>query len=297
VTTVHTECLDISVEVSGPAEGSPVVVLHGWPDAPRGFAGMMPSLHAGGYRTITPYLRGCGPTRFRSPDTPRVGSGVALAQDAIDLADGLGLERFAVLGHDWGARAAYTMAALFPDRVTSIAALALGYQPRGRFTMPDFEQARSFWYQWLMYVDEGAEAVRRDPVGFARLQWDTWSPPGWFDDAEFEATSSSFGNPDWAAVTLQAYRSRFLPDEVRDPRYAALERRLGEVETLEVPTLMIQGGSDFCDRPAASAGLERHFTGGYRRTVLDGVGHFPHREAPGDVADLVLAHFGPVAGQ
>jgi pimeloyl-ACP methyl ester carboxylesterase len=162
--------------------------------------------------------------------------------------------------------------------------------------MPDFEQARSFWYQWLMYVDEGAEAVRRDPVGFARIQWDTWSPPGWFDDEEFEATSSSFRNPDWVAVTLQAYRSRFLPDEVRDPRYATLEQRLGEVEVLDVPTLMIQGGSDFCDRPSASAGMERYFSGGYRRTVLDGVGHFPHREAPGDVADLVLDHFGAAGG-
>jgi pimeloyl-ACP methyl ester carboxylesterase len=292
MTTVRTECLDISVEVGGPAQGSPVIVLHGWPDAPRGFAGILPLLHAGGYRTITPYLRGSGPTRFRSPTTPRVGSGVALAQDAIDLADGLGLERFAVLGHDWGARAAYTMAALFPDRLTSIAALALAYQPRGRFTMPDFTQARSFWYQWLMYVDEGAEAVRRDPVGFARVQWDTWSPPGWFDDAEFDATSSSFGNPDWVAVTLQAYRSRFLPDELRDPRYASLEQRLGEVETLDVPTLMIQGGSDYCDRPSASAGMERYFTGGYRRTVLDAVGHFPHREATAAVADQVLAHFG-----
>jgi pimeloyl-ACP methyl ester carboxylesterase len=291
VTTIRTDCLDISVEVSGPATGSPLLVLHGWPDAPRGFAGVLPLLHAGGYRTVTPYLRGCGPTRFRTSDIPRVGSGVALAQDAIDLANGLELERVAILGHDWGARAAYTAAALFPNRVTSIAALALGYQPRGRFTMPDFGQARSFWYQWLMYLEEGAEAVRRDPVGFARLQWDTWSPPGWFDDAEFEATSASFGNPDWVDITLQAYRSRFRPDEVRDPRYASLEQRLGEVETLDVPTLMIQGGSDFCDGPAASAGLDRYFTGGYRRTVLDGVGHFPHREAPGDVAGLVLHHF------
>lgn len=106
----------------------------------------------------------------------------------------------------WGAREAYTLAALFPDRVTAIAALALGYQPRGTFSLPSFEQSRRFWYQWFMCTDGGAEAVRQDPVGFARLQWETWSPSGWFDDAEFTRTAECFSGPDWAAVTLNAYR-------------------------------------------------------------------------------------------
>jgi pimeloyl-ACP methyl ester carboxylesterase len=52
---------------------------------------------------------------------------------------------------------------------------------------------------------------------------------------------------------------------------------------------MIQGGSDFCDGPQESEGLEAHFTGPYRRLLLDGVGHFPHREAPAVVARHVLA--------
>ena len=47
------------------------------------------------------------------------------------------------------------------------------------------------------------------PIGFARVQWDTWSPPGWFDDEEFDATARSFENPDWLPITLHAYRSRF----------------------------------------------------------------------------------------
>ena len=156
--------------------------------------------------------------------------------------------------------------------------------------MPDFSQARAFWYQWLMYVDDGVTAVRQDPVGFARSQWDTWSPPGWFDEAEFAATATSFGNPDWVDITLNAYRARFLPSEPRDTRYDELRVRLAATERLAVPTLMIQGGSDFCDEPASSEGLEQWFTAGYRRVVVDGVGHFPHREAPAAVADLVAEH-------
>jgi pimeloyl-ACP methyl ester carboxylesterase len=216
---------------------------------------------------------------------------VALAQDALDLADALSLERFAVLGHDWGAREAYILAALFPERVMAIAALALAYQPRGTFSVPAFGQSRRFWYQWFMCTGGGATAVRKDPIGFARIQWETWSPPGWFDDAEFARTAESFSSPDWAAITLNAYRARWLPGEAWDSQYDALQKRLDEVEYLPTPTLMIQGLSDYCDAPDESEGLEAFFTGGYRRVVLENVGHFPHREAPGPVAEAVLRHF------
>ena len=288
--TFLTDILEISYEVTGPPDGPPVMLIHGWPDAARGWRNVVGRLNALGWHTIVPDLRGSGSTRFLSPATPRDGQAVALAQDALDLADGLGIGRFAVVGHDWGARVAYSLAALVPDRIRAIAALALAYQPRAVFTMPDFAQARAFWYQWLMYVDAGAEAIRRDPVGFARIAWDTWSPPGWFDDEEFKATALSFTNPDWIAITLNAYRARFLPDEPRDTRYDKLRRRLTEVEYLSVPTLMIQGGSDACDPPAHSEGLERWFTGDYHRVMLDGVGHFPHREAAESVAEHVHQH-------
>lgn len=100
---------------------------------------------------------------------------MALAQDIVDLADALGLDRFAIVGHGWGARAAYTVAALFSRRVTAIAALAVAYQPGGRLAVPDFGQAKAFWYQWLMCLDQGADAVRRDPVGHATRATTRWN--------------------------------------------------------------------------------------------------------------------------
>jgi pimeloyl-ACP methyl ester carboxylesterase len=290
--TVRTDVLEIAFEEAGPRDGLPVLLLHGWPDAPCGWNGIAQALHAHGWRTIAPFLRGSGRTRFLSAETPRVGSGEALAQDAIDLADALGLDRFAVVGHDWGARVAYTLAALFPERMTTISALALAFQPRGRFTIPAFDQVRRFWYQWFMCVEGGAAKIAADPVGFARIQWETWSPAGWFDEAAFAEAAESFSNPDWTAITLNAYRSRWREGEAWDPRYDLLQEKLREVEVLSVPTLMIQGASDLCDAPSESEGLERYFTGGYERLLLEGIGHFPHREAPDAVAVAVLRHLG-----
>jgi pimeloyl-ACP methyl ester carboxylesterase len=282
--------LDIAYAEYGNPGGPAVLLLHGWPDAARGWAPIAADLADAGWRVIVPDNRGTGRTVFLSADTPRDGSAAALAGDVLDLADRLGLDRFAVVGHDWGARVAYTLAAVAPDRVSRIAALALAYQPRGAFVMPDFAQARAFWYQWLMYVDAGAEAIRRDPIGFARMQWDTWSPPGWFSEEEFAATAEAFANPDWVSITLHAYRSRFRA-ELRDQRYDPLRRIVESTDRLHVPTLMIQGGSDYCDEPRRSEGLERYI-GSYRRVVLDGVGHFPHREAPADVVAEVRAQLG-----
>jgi pimeloyl-ACP methyl ester carboxylesterase len=288
--TIRTKLLDITYEDGGPADGPPVLLLHGWPDAPRSWAGVAQRLQAAGWRTIIPYLRGTAPTQFLDSTTPRVGSGVALAQDAIDLLDALHLDRVAVVGHDWGARTAYTLAALFSERITAIATLALAFQPRGEFTLPGLAQARLFWYQWFQCTEAGAAAVRQDPAGFARIQWDTWSPPGWFDEAEFAATAAHFSEPDWAAITLNAYRSRWLPGEATDPHYAALQQRLHETEQLAVPALMLQGAADTCDGPQESEGLDYYFTAGYQRLVLARVGHFPHREAPEAVAAAILAH-------
>ena len=292
--TIRTGLLDIAFESGGPPDGPPVLLLHGWPDDATAWRGVTPALEAAGYRWVAPWLRGFGGTRFLSEATLRDGSGVALAQDALDLAEALGWERFAVAGHDWGGRAAYLMAALAPERLTSLAALAIGYAPRGRFATPGFAQSRLWWYQWFMTTEGGAAAVRQDPVGFARIQWDSWSPAGWFDDATFAAVAESFRNPDWPAVTLHGYRSRWQPEPL-DPRYAPLRDRIDATEILAVPTLMIQGGADACDPPDRSEDQQGCFSSGYRRLVLEGVGHFPMREAPAAVADALLTHLATTA--
>ena len=174
-----------------------------------------------------------------SPATPRSGQIAAMAQDILDFAGALGIDRFRIVGHDWGARIAYFLASIAPARVERIVTLSAGWDP-GPWKTPGLAQAKNFWYQWFMATERGADIVRRDPVAFARFQWTTWSPPEWFDESAFAATSRSFDNPDWVAITLHSYRVRW--DEAEsDPRYADLERRQQAVRTIAVPTLLIHG--------------------------------------------------------
>jgi pimeloyl-ACP methyl ester carboxylesterase len=282
-----TPSLSIACEISGPSNGRPTLLLHGWPDDARTWDRVLPALHAAGHRTMVPYLRGCGPTRFQSPQVPRNGQLVALGQDVLDLADAMDLRNFAVVGHDWGSRAVYIASALAPQRVTHCVALSVGWATNDAAQRLSFKQVQNYWYHWYMALDRGAALVREERRELTRYIWTIWNP-GWrMSDEEFAATAASFDNPDWAEVVLHSYRVRWglAP---RDAAYADLEARIARESTIRVPTLVIHGGGDPVNDPSTSEGKERFFKSRYERIVLDRVGHFPQREAPAAVADAVV---------
>src|SRR5262247_2702103 len=103
---IRTSVLEIAYEESGPADGVAVFLMHGFPYDPRTYDDVATPLAAAGCRTIVPYLRGYGPTRFLSADTPRSGEQAALGNDLKELMDALGIERAVLAGYDWGGRAA-----------------------------------------------------------------------------------------------------------------------------------------------------------------------------------------------
>src|ERR1700694_2110177 len=107
---VRTRTLEIAYEEGGPETGAAVLLLHGFPYDPRCYDDVVPPLIAAGCRTIVPYLRGYGATRFLSADTPRSGQQAGLGRDALELMDALGLPRRALGGVRWGGRAACVVA-------------------------------------------------------------------------------------------------------------------------------------------------------------------------------------------
>ncbi len=216
--------LRLAYEESGPSKGEPVLLVHGWPDSPRTWDKVLPILHEAGYRTIAPYLRGYGPSTFRNPilgrKPRRTGQPVAFAQDMIHLTDRLKLRQFHFIGHDWGAWTGYALSALFPQRLRSLVAISVPYQP-GERRFPGLAQARAYWYQWLLCSKPGGATFRQDPVAFGRAQWDSWSPRGWYTEKEFGEAAKSWQGDDFKDTVLQGYRSQWGHAEL-DPKYAGL---------------------------------------------------------------------------
>ena len=285
--TVDTSLLRVAYEEFNPGAARSVVLLHGWPDSIRTWSAIAPKLAESGWRVIVPALRGFLPTRFLRGDTPRSGQLTALGRDLLEFIDALGLSQPALVGHDWGARAAAIACGLRPEVASHLVMLSVGYGTNDPAQALSLAQARNYWYHWYMATPRGERTVREDRNAFARIMWDTWAPPGWFSDEEFHETARAFDNDDWPDITLHSYRHRW-GHAAGDPRYAADEAAMIPAPLLQVPTLVLHGEQDGVNHPVTSAGKESFFRGVYVRRLLPGVGHFPQREAPLSVLDELL---------
>jgi pimeloyl-ACP methyl ester carboxylesterase len=287
--TLRTPRLEIAYAEAGPPDGLPVLLLHGFPYAPQAYAEVVPRLAAAGRRCIIPYLRGYGPTRFLSPETPRSGQQAALGQDLLDLLDALAIPRAALAGYDWGGRAACIVAALWPERVAGLVSCT-GYNIQdiaGSVRPVAPEQEHRLWYQYYFHTERGRAGLEADRSGIARLLWRLWSPEWRFDAATFDASAAAFDNPDFVPVVIQSYRHRFGYAE-GDPALEPVEAALARQPRIAVPTIAPHGGADGVGPAEASASHHRYFTGPYERRVLPGIGHNLPQEAPEAFARAVL---------
>lgn len=273
---IDTDDLQIEFWEHGKRDGDPVLLLHGWPDDASTWNAVITHLANRPLRFVVPTLRGFGQTVFRNTAAPRTANSAILAMDAIALMDRLQIERFSVVGHDWGSNIAEALAVGWPDRVQRIAMLST--PPRhGGMPTPPFWHAQRQWYHWFMATKRGADAIAKDRRGFTHLHWTNWGPDGWFDEATFDAVVQSFDNPDWLAVTLHSYRSRWGEAEP-DPRSVWLETKVRETQALDLPAIYFQGQDDGVNPPAVSEKVAQKFTGPFTRILLQNVGHFPQRE-------------------
>jgi pimeloyl-ACP methyl ester carboxylesterase len=284
----RTAALDIAYEESGPSDGRPAILLHGFPDDIHAYDDVAPPLAAAGWRVIVPYLRGYGPTRFRDPATPRSGQQGALAADLLALMDSLDLKPAMLAGYDWGGRAACIVAALWPERVAGLVSVG-GYNIQQIATAnqpapPDAEYR--YWYQWYFHTERGRAGLAANRRPLCRLLWQLWSPNYRFDDATYDRTAAAFDNPDFVDVVIQSYRVRYAMAPA-DPAFDAIEARLGERPPITVPTIVLHGEADGVGPPAQSAGHARHFTARYERRVIPVAGHFLPREAPQAVVEAI----------
>ena len=287
---INAGVLNIGYAQLGPADGQPVILLHGWPYDVHTYVDVAPLLASKGYRVIVPYLRGYGATHFLSSDTKRNGQQSALAADVIALMDALGIRRATIAGCDWGARTANIVAALWPERckaMVSVSGYLIGNQQLGMMPLPPKAELQ-WWYQYYFATERGRAGYEKYTHDFAKLIWQLASPKWSFSDAIFERSAAAFDNPDHVEIVIHNYRWR-LGLAQGEPQYDELEKQLAKAPVITVPTITLEGDANGAPHPEPSA-YAKMFSGKYEhRLITGGIGHNLPQEAPEAFAEAVIA--------
>jgi pimeloyl-ACP methyl ester carboxylesterase len=286
VPIAKTTHIDIEYEDRGAPSGQPVILLHGFPDSLRSWDKVIAHLKHPPLRFLVPHLRGFGATHVKNSDAMSCQT-AALAQDVLDFADALNIQKFLLVGHDWGARTSYSVAVLAPQRLTHLLALSTPYLMfQGKRESP--EQVRAYWYQWYFNTQRGRQAFEADPASFYEYIWRTWSPEWNYASEEIASARPAWSNPQLVPFVISYYRHRY-GNAPGAPAYAQQQSKLDlqPLPPVEVPTIFACGLADAVNLPASSEGQDDWFPRGYERIELTGVGHFPQREVPASIAQLI----------
>jgi pimeloyl-ACP methyl ester carboxylesterase len=268
--------LEVQVEEpSGHTEAPAVLLLHGWPDSHRLWRHQVPALTAAGFRAVVPDLRG-----FGASDRPGDVDAYALPHilgDVIGVLDHLGVGRAHVVGHDWGAAVAWTVAALLPDRVDHLVALSVGHP--SAFGAAGLAQREKSWYM-LLFLFEGVAERWLSDDDYANFR-------AWSRHPDADAVISELSRPGALTASLNWYRANLPP--------AALVEPALEVPPVARPTMGIWSKDDMALIEANVTGSAAHVTAEWRYERIDGAGHWIPLEAH-DALTALLLDFLPAPG-
>lgn len=264
----------LSFHVVDEGSGTPVLLLHGFPDSSALWRHQIPALVDAGHRVIAPDLRG-----FGASDRPE---GVAqytmplLVGDLVEILDALGVERADVVGHDWGAGIGWTLASVMPQRVQRYVALSVG---RSADYFADVHQREMSWYM-LLFLFEGVaeEALRRDDWALLRA----WTR----DPVDIERYIADLSRPGALTAALNYYRAN-LPVEV----VAGVAARPA-LPPVSCPVLGVWSDGDIGCGEAQMLASQRLVAGPWRYHRITGAGHWIPLDAPDELAALLVDFLG-----
>jgi pimeloyl-ACP methyl ester carboxylesterase len=292
--TVSANGLDFAYVAAGDEDAPLALCLHGFPDSALTWRYLLPRLADAGYRAVAPWLRGYAPSAV--PEVPEYQSAV-IGTDAVALHAVLGDPTAGpgvLIGHDWGAMAAYTAVRHPTANWRRLVALAVPPTPavaQGFFT---YDQLRRSWYMFFFQHPLAELAVANDDLEFVERLWADWSP-GYDAAADLPAVKDALRAPQNLAAALGYYRATLGGVGTSgDPEVAEMQ---GAADTTgpPLPTLYLHGADDGCMGadlvPAAEPFLPDDGLSGTR--IVPGTGHFLHLERPDEVNALILDFVGP----
>ncbi len=250
--------------------GPLVLMLHGFPDTAHTWDDLRPRIAAKGYRAVSPYTRGYHPTAIPDRDADQE----TLARDILALIEALGADRAIVIGHDWGAGAAYGAAALGPDRVAKLFTLAI---PHPATLKPSLKKLWGVRHFAVYKLPGAANRFARNDFAALPAICKRWSPDWSPDPREFDPVRECFSNPASLNAAFGYYRTLSPIPSV------SLKTKI------TVPTVVFAGLDDPVAEPADYRRAASMFSGEYVVEEVPG-GHFMHREHPDVVAERLLTH-------
>jgi pimeloyl-ACP methyl ester carboxylesterase len=271
--------LEIGYLERGPANGPLALCLHGFPDTAHTWRHLLPALGEAGYHAVAPFLRGYAPTAVPADGRYQTG---ALVADAIALHTVLGGDGDAVLvGHDWGAMAAYGAASHAPDRWRRLVTVAVPPVQLAQNPFADYDSIQRMAYMFFFQSPIADMVVPLDDYGYLRRLWEVWSA-GYDPDDDLAEVRRALGTPENLAAALGYYRALFGPGDV------ALEAEQDSAAQIPVqPILYIHGAIDGCV-PPPDLSLESALPPGSRLVVMPDAGHFLHLERADVFNELAL---------
>lgn len=279
--TISTPDLDIACLEAG--EGPLALCLHGFPDTARTWRHLLPRLADAGFHAVAPFNRGYAPTAVPADGFFQAG---ALAADANALHEALGAgDDAVVIGHDWGAAAAYGAAGSAPDRWRQVVGLAVPPSNAMLLTFLGYEQLKLSWYMHFFQSPLAEMLVVADDLAFLDRLWHDWSP-GYDPTDDLGAAKDALRSPEHLTAALGIYRAA-LGNAPLSPALTTEQAACGDAPPQ--PTLYLHGEDDGCIAAATAGSAAGAFDRvGSRFDVLAGVGHFLHLETPDRVNDLII---------
>lgn len=262
--------LTFDVRTLGPADGAPVMLLHGFPETSLSWSDVATSLAGAGLRVIAPDQRGYSPGA-RPPDVADYGI-EHLVDDVVGLADAFDLGEFHLVGHDWGAAVGWAVAARHGDRLRTFTAVSVPHLASYNAALRDDadQQERSAYIGLLRIEGKAEEVLAEDDGRRLRAMYGGKVPP-----AHVDAYVDLLLQPDALTATISWYR--------------AMTGALADLPSVSVPTTYVWSDGDPAIGRVSAEGCAEHVTGPFTFIEMPGVSHWIPEEAPGELADAILA--------